>query len=70
MNVRKSGVTDNKKHQTLVPEPSSSSKLISLGNHFNIFLFFKSFGIYLFKTTFVFVFPELYKEHFGHFWTR
>jgi len=44
MNVRKNGVTDCNKHQTLVPEPSSSAKLILLRDHltFSFYGFRKS----------------------------
>lgn len=49
MNVRKSGVTDNKKHRSLVPEPSSSSKLISLRNHFSILFIYSFIFLSLFR---------------------
>lgn len=55
MNVSKNGVTDNNKRETLVPESSSSSKLISLGNHFKLVLIFYDFEYY-FLNDFVFYF--------------
>lgn len=61
MNVSKNGVTDNNKHQTLVPESSSSSKLISLGNHFKLVLIF----IYDFEYYFLKRFCILFLMHFS-----